>query len=303
MVLIITHKEDYTSDFVINKLNQRNLKYFRLNCEDLITSDYSINKELLFSINGISEFKSVWFRRTKLPNLDNVDSITQQYLLNEFDALLKNIFCIITAKWVSDPYSIYKAENKLLQLKEAKRLGFNIPNTILTNSKQELKKFYQENDGNIIIKPLSQSKILNQNEFEFLFTNSLKKEHIEDIENFDLTPCLYQENINKEIELRVTIVANQIFIAGVDSQNREETKIDWRKAELKFFKTHLPKEIIDKCFSIVRALNLNFGAIDLIKDKNGKYIFLEINPNGQWAWIENETGLEISEALISELYE
>lgn len=301
MILIITHKEDYTSDFIVNKLNQRNIKYKRLNCEDIIDNIFTVDKNLNFTFDGETNFSSVWFRRTKLPNIENQDINKKNYLLNEYEALLKNLFLTINAKWVSDPYSIYQAENKLHQLKIASDLGFKIPNTLVTNSKENLKKFYIENSKNVIIKPLSQSKINNDNETEFIFTNVLKEEHINQIDKYDLTPCIYQERIEKLIELRVTVIGQNVFSAGVNSQTLETTKTDWRKEKLEFFIEDIPTEIKEKCILLVKNLNLKFGAIDLIKDKNGNYIFLEINPNGQWAWIENETGLKISDSIINEL--
>lgn len=301
MILIITHKEDYTSDFIINKLNQRKIEYKRLNCEDIIHNIFSVDKNLNFKIYGETNFSSVWFRRTKLPELESQNLNQKIYLLNEYEALLKNLFCTIQANWISDPFSIYHAENKLYQLKIAKEIGFKIPNTLVTNSKDDLKAFYIKNAKNVIIKPLSQSKINNNNETEFIFTNVLEEEHVQRMEEYDLTPCIFQEKIDKNIELRVTVVGEKVFSAGVDSQISEYTKIDWRKEKLVFFKESIPEEVKEKCVLLVRKLNLKFGAIDLIKDNNGNYVFLEINPNGQWAWIENETGLEISDAIINEL--
>ncbi|MNE53265.1 Ribosomal protein S6--L-glutamate ligase [compost metagenome] len=116
-----------------------------------------------------------------------------------------------------------------------------------------------------------------------------------------MTPCIYQELIEKEFEVRVTVVGEKVFSASIDSQSDNDTKIDWRKKKLVFTKVELPFEIEYLCIEIVKKLNLLFGAIDLIKDKNGNYIFLEINPNGQWAWIETQTGIEISDAIINEL--
>ena len=71
--------------------------------------------------------------------------------------------------------------------------------------------------------------------------------------------------------------------------------------KLKFQQTEIPKSIELKCIELVKRLELKFGAIDLIKDKNDNFVFLEINPNGQWAWIEMDTGLQISDAIIAEL--
>lgn len=301
MILIITHKEDYTCDFLINKLNQKNIKYKRFNCEDIMKHEFIIDSQINCSILGQESFSSIWFRRTKLPEIENLEPKEQIYLLNEYDSFLKNLFSILDANWVSDPFSVYKAENKLLQLKIAKEIGFIVPDTLLTNSKEKLRVFYLEHDKDIVIKPLSQSRIFDENTTSFLFTNSLKEEHIENIENFDLTPCIYQARIEKDIELRITVVGENVFSAGVNSQSDEETLLDWRKKHLQFFITEIPEEIKSKCVQIVKKLNLQFGAIDIIKDKNGNYIFLEINPNGQWAWIETETGLPISDAIIKTL--
>ena len=79
------------------------------------------------------------------------------------------------------------------------------------------------------------------------------------------------------------------------------SKTDWRKGNLKFYKSSLPEDISMKCVQLVKELNLSFGAIDIIKNIKGEYFFLEINPNGQWVWIENETKLKISHELIKQL--
>lgn len=301
MILIITHKEDYTADFLIDKLNNKRIKYKRLNCEDIDKTNYSIDNNFKFTFDKEYSFKSVWFRRTKLPLIENVNFSERIYLQNEYETLLKNLFSVIDAKWFSEPHSIYRAENKLLQLKLAHEIGFNIPKTLVTNCKIELKKFYEKNNHDIIIKPLGISRIIQDDSMTFLFTNSLKREHIDSIEDFDLTPCLFQNRIEKEFELRITVVGENVFSAGVDSQSNIETQLDWRKSQLHFFKYKIPNDIRDKCIEIVKKLNLRFGAIDIIKDMNGNYIFLEINPNGQWAWIENQTQLPISDSIIKEL--
>lgn len=301
-VLIITHKEDYTSDFLINKLNDRNLKYKRFNCEDLNIKHYSINTSFRLNFDGEENYSSVWFRRTKLPIMENLKPEIQLYLAEEYYTFLKNIFSVLDCKWLSNPFEVYKAENKLLQLKEALELGFNIPDTIITNSRELLLKFYKKNNKRVIIKPLSQSKIVENNSTSFLFSNILKEEHILNLAEYDLTPCIYQELIEKNIELRITVVGDKVFAAATNSQEKINTKIDWRREDSIFYEFKISNEIEQLCIKLVKNLNLKFGAIDMIIDKKGNYIFLEINPNGQWAWIETQTNLPISEAIINELY-
>ncbi len=303
MLLIITHKTDFTADFVINKLNTRKIKYKRLNCEDILKYDCSVrvSNSLKYSILNESTFNSVWFRRTQLPNVNNLPIHERAYILNETDSLIKNLFTLLETNWISEPFSVYKAENKLMQLKIAREIGFEIPETLITNSKAEVVDFFLKNNKQIIIKPLSQTKIENADSPKFIFTNRVTENQINNLEKFDLTPCIFQKEIQKDYEIRVTVVGDKVFSAAVDSQSETETKIDWRKKKLIFKKIELPKSIEALCIAIVKRLNLSFGAIDLIKQKNGNYVFLEINPNGQWAWIETQTGLNISDAIIKKL--
>lgn len=303
MILIITHKTDFTADFVVNKINQREIAYRRLNCEDLLVSEFSIKfaDGFRYSILGESNYKSVWFRRTKLPEIKGLSKEETVYILSELDGFFKNLFSILPAEWLSSPAAVYEAENKLLQLKTAQRLGFIIPETLVTNSKEELEEFYKANHRDIIIKPISQTRISYQENSAFIFTNPVSENLMEQIEQFDLTPCIFQKNIPKEYEIRATVVGEKVFAAAVYSQSDEETKVDWRRKRLKFVETQIPLEIQNLCVRLLKELNLGFGAIDLIKTPSGEYVFLEINPNGQWAWIESQTGQKISDAIIEYL--
>lgn len=303
MILIITHKTDYTADFVVNKLNQRKIAYRRLNCEDLLLSKFSFkfDRDFRYSFLGEDNYKSVWFRRTKLPELKDLPREETVYVLGEIEGFFKNLFSILPANWLSSPTAVYEAENKLFQLKTAQRLGFKIPDTLVTNSKRELKEFYQANSRDIIVKPISQTRVTYNENSAFIFTNQVSQNLMEQIEDFDLTPCIFQKNIPKDYEIRATVVGERVFAAAVHSQADNETKVDWRRKRLEFVENRLPTKIQNLCIRLLKELNLGFGAIDLIKTPGGEYVFLEINPNGQWAWIENQTGQKISDAIIEYL--
>ena len=304
MIFIITHKEDFTADYIVDKLNAASIEYHRFNCEDIQSNGYEfqIGEKTTTLISKISKIDSVWFRRTKLPNL-NIDTLSEaerHHLLSEYDALLSNIYHLIDARrWMSIPNNVYLAENKLLQLKMATQLGFETPETLVTSDKNSLKSFAIKHDHDLIIKPLDQGRINDANGIKNIFTNQLKKEHLDNIDEFTLTPSIFQPRIRKEFELRITVIGDKVFVAKVDSQIKEETKVDWRKQKLKFIKYDLPPDISYKCVELVKNLGLSFGAIDMIKSKNGEFVFLEINPNGQWAWIEFDTGLAISDEIIN----
>jgi glutathione synthase/RimK-type ligase-like ATP-grasp enzyme len=302
MLLIITHKQDYTVDFVVNQLNAAAVPYFRLNCEDLYAAPYQIqfSAEGVPGLGSLAQISAVWFRRVKAPELPvGTTPYVADYVAGELLALLQNLYLLLDCKWISHPTYIYQAENKLYQLKVAGKLGFTLPETLVTNERPVLADFYRTHNGEVIVKPLYNSRPTQPGgQQQVIFTNRLAPAHVEQL---DLTPAIYQRNIVKAYEVRVTVVGTAVFAAAVDSQVNEATRQDWRRARLSFRAYELPPVVARHCVALVEALHLRFGAIDLIKGLDGHYYFLEINPNGQWAWLETDCGLPISQALITEL--
>ncbi len=180
----------------------------------------------------------------------------------------------------------------------ASEIGFSIPETLVTNDKDRLIAFSDCCGNDIIIKPLKSGRIKDETGHRLIYTNKLQAIHLADIAEYDLTPCIFQKRIEKEYELRITVVGDKVFAAKVDSQTDPETLTDWRKKKLKFSACEIPKELASQCRALVSKLNLSFGAIDMVKSVDGGYYFLEINPNGQWAWIEIDTDMDISGSII-----
>jgi len=307
MLLIITNKDDYTADYLINKLNEQNRKYYRLNTEDifgLCKVSFKITEHALKTVFPFSdEIEAVWFRRVKFPVLNDLISTKEkEYMYNEIDAFFKNLWETIDAKWLSIPHFTYRAESKLLQLKKAGQLDFNLPKSLISSDAEEISNFYYELNKNVIIKPLYNNRYRGDDLDWLIYTNKLTDEKLESLSKAAPLHSIYQEFILKKLELRVTVVGNEVFAASVDSQNHCATKTDWRRKKLKFKSFELPEMIKTKCIKLVKDLNISFGAIDIILTPEDEYIFLEINPNGQWAWIEFDTEQNISQSIIEYLY-
>jgi glutathione synthase/RimK-type ligase-like ATP-grasp enzyme len=312
-VLIISNKSDVTSDFIVKKLKERSINFYRLNTEDLtisssVTIDYFPKSLTLFDLIcnkkiNLNKFSSVYFRRPEIPSFDslNIDNAERQFLKNEFAYALEGIYKFLRkAYWVSPIYAIREAENKIYQLELAKSLGFKIPKSIITSSYSDFLKFYNKNGKTCIIKPIKSGLINDGNNSRVVFTSILNGNSISK-KQFEISPNFFQEHIHKKGDIRVTIVGNKAFAALIHSQGNQHTQVDWRRGEnvLKHTKVELPSSILNRCFKLMSKLNLRFGAIDLILDENDNYVFLEINPNGQWAWIEKQTGYEISNEIVN----
>ena len=103
------------------------------------------------------------------------------------------------------------------------------------------------------------------------------------------------------VELRVTVVVTRLFVAEIAAPHGQ---IDWRRTETSatpIRRFQLPKSVSDLCIALVSKFGLLFGALDLILDTQGRYTFLELNPNGEWGWLSQIFGNEIAVALANEL--
>jgi glutathione synthase/RimK-type ligase-like ATP-grasp enzyme len=124
---------------------------------------------------------------------------------------------------------------------------------------------------------------------------------MENIETLTQCPCQFQEYVPKEFEFRVIVVGCRVFAIEIHSQQSEKTKHDWRHYDFDkvAHRVHeLPDGVRNQCLALVKALNIRFGAIDMIVTPNHEYVFLEINPTGQYQWLEALTGLPITESIV-----
>lgn len=314
-VLLITNKTDLTTDFIVLKLRNLEIEFYRFNTEDigntiLVTLDFQQERYLIFDTlqnkeYKLLEFSAVYYRRPEIGVYDEGLSAAESlFIKSETTYLLEGLYSILQKKrWLNNVYAIRQAENKLYQIQLAKQLGFNVPNSIVSNNVDHLRTFFDVNDQDCIIKPIKSGLVhYDSDEEGVVFTSKIDEvQMVED--KIKKCPAYLQRLVQKQGDVRVTVVEGQIFAALIHSQDHEQTKVDWRKGEMHLTHTSisLPGHIEDKCLSLLKALHLNFGAIDLILDSKNDFIFLEINPNGQWAWIERQLKSPISETIVNYL--
>ena len=313
-VLLITNTSDFTCDYVVQSLNKLGADYYRLNTDEIgsdvfLTFDFAHDIFMLFDRpKGLTidllTFKSVYFRRPELSKFSGevITPDERQFMQLEIRQTLEGLYKILrNAYWISDVDAIRKAENKIYQQLLAKDIGFRIPLGVVTNNSEDFKRFVERNSGHIIIKPIYSGQIGWPEMQKVVFTSELLSEP--QTEQIELCPSYLQERLEKQYDVRVTVVGDEIFAARIDSQSNQETMIDWRVGEiiLPHEAITLSRSLQNQCRELLRRLNLHFGAIDFVETPEGEYIFLEINPNGQWAWIETQTGLPISDTIAKQL--
>ena len=314
-IMIVTSKTDVTSDVVLGELEKRGKTVFRFNTEDfcgdgmasVTFEDGLFGGEIRSKCHSIKvgDIESIYFRRPLPPNscLDDLTESEGAFIQEERKTFLNWLWKALRDHfWVSWPPSIKNAEAKGDQLRIAPMLGFDIPKTIISNNPSDIRDFYERCGGKVVVKPVHGGLIPVFNDIHTVFCGPLRDNEIKSEASLIACPCIYQEQIQKRIELRVTVVGGEVFSAEIHSQQSERTRHDWRRYDLQntpHMIHDLPGVIAEKCLAMTRQYHLKFAAFDLILTPDGRYVFLEVNPNGQWGWIEDLTGLPITKAIVN----
>ena len=321
MILIITNKEDTHPVPVIEKLREWGVSFLRLNTESLLT-DYEFAwwarggacdfrlRNLAAGVECLgSQISAVWERRPMPPKDLPVAGHPKVEAYNRAEALE---FLVFLRHYIAHIPSIGSilldrhAASKMLQMHLAQEVGFLVPDTLFANRRQPVMDFAAEHPL-LALKSISTEGVWMEDEGadEYTFyTRQVAAESLSDVpeEAFTQTVNFVQAYVEKAYELRITVVGEEVFACRIDAQQLadNEGKVDWRQGYdhgMQQTAYTLPTEVADRCRLFLQRMWLNFGCFDFVVTPSGEYVFLECNPNGQWLWVEIETGLPISEAV------
>lgn len=319
MVLCVTHSNDfYTVDIVINRLKELGIEVLRFNSDDF---SYKIKFEY-DNFSGNQRFKlladdfeitsdkiqAVWYR--KLWNVAIPENLDEEYtrIYNQEYLTMRNLFfdSLKNIPWMNEMSIDHKiSDNKFEQLDIAYKSGLKVPKSLFTNNSESVKNFfYSECDQQMIAKlhgALSRSMSGNT---PFFPTTTIEEEDLEGLDSLIYCPMIFQEKIEKQYELRIIYVDGDFFTGKINAGNSIKGSTDWRAANdirPSWENYDLPLDVCESIKIMMKAMNLFFGAIDMICDKNGQYIFLEVNPQGEWGMLQKDLGLKIGEAIAEKI--
>jgi glutathione synthase/RimK-type ligase-like ATP-grasp enzyme len=304
-VLIITNDHDEHADAVIVELNKRNVPVFRFHPEDfphacsasIEIQDGRIQGELRNADHRVAfdDICAAWFRRSR--NLyDGRVSWTSEkldhYVKGQTTATMAAVYAGLQTLWVSHPFKLRRAEVKALQLAEASRAGLKIPRTLISNDVAHATTFVDAlGDAECAIKPLMAIGVTDEQGYRLPLTTTLPVGH--SLESVALAPTIFQPYVDKAFELRCVVIGEKIFCAKMDSQANENSRIDWRGGDPEHEIFTLPEHVEASLRRLMDSFGLNFASLDMIVTPQGEFVFLELNPNGQWLWLELELGLPL----------
>jgi glutathione synthase/RimK-type ligase-like ATP-grasp enzyme len=311
VILILSNKWDLTVDFVVAELRRRGREFLRLNTEDLAVGRATISvpdlriqatkRDVLHDLG--SGTRVVWNRRPGHP-YDGVpreklpSAATRRFVNDQWFTWLEALQLLPGVTWINDPRANDAMENKVRQLLKARDAGFRIPDTLVTNDAEAARQLLELHGGHLVAKALYSPLIEEDDEDSFVFTNELLSIDESANREIQLCPLIFQECLSPKVDYRVTIVGEKILPVMVQQSGRVANELDWRaeKEELSFLECSLPPDIESACRDYVRECGLLFGAIDLV-EYDGQFYFLEINPNGEWGWLQKPGGVPVAEVL------
>jgi hypothetical protein len=253
----------------------------------------------------LMQLQAVWSRRPRppVPHESLEDAATREFVQLDCRTFVQDLWDALPCRWLpGHPQAIQRAQLKASQLRLAAELGFELPPTLVTNSREEFLDFYNQHNGNIVSKLVGPAFdwTLAEAARVIRYTEVVSKRDVGYADSIQYCPMILQAYVPKRLELRITVVGRQVFAAEIHSQQTHHTRHDWRRYDLSntpHFPHDLPLEVERRCLRLVERLELCYGAIDMVLTPDGRYVFIEINPTGQYLWIEDEAGLPISAAI------
>jgi ATP-grasp ribosomal peptide maturase len=307
-VLVLSEDLDPTVDALVDELTDRRVPVFRADTAwfpQHLTLDAELGEHGwsgALSTTGraatLGTVRSVWYRNPTAFQLpDGLSGPEQQHARYEAKFGLGGVLWSLPALWVNHPArqaDLYKPT----QLVVAQACGLATPRTLITNREDAVRRFVRDVGGRVVTKPLGFASIVEDGGRRPLWTRLLTDDDLSDLRGVDATAHLFQQFVDKDHEVRLTVVGQRMFAAAIHSGS-DAARVDFRSDydALTITVTCPPASVVAGVEAFMRHFCLTFGAFDFVVDPAGRWWFLECNPAGQYGFVESATGLPITTAL------
>lgn len=243
----------------------------------------------------VSDATVVWWRRPQpftIPE-DISDRTHLNFAFSECYEAVNGLWLTLSATWVNNPGRDEEAARKPYQLQLASELGFTIPRTRITSDPAAAREFVEALQPTQTI-----YKAFTGTEQAWRETRVLRGDEIDLLDDVRFAPVIFQEYIAAKLDLRITVIGSEIYASAIHSAEVEyqaDYRMELSNARVEPFT--LPKEVEGLVRTYMERLGLVYGAIDMRVTPEGRYVFLEINPAGQWLFMEERTGVPMTEAF------
>jgi glutathione synthase/RimK-type ligase-like ATP-grasp enzyme len=268
-----------------NQLNGRESINYAIGAESAASLLRTADGQLV----DAASVEAIWWRRYRTPQQVGPADLTDAHRsLIDNDctgALVGSLQNTFTGKWISAPRATEHASNKLNQLAAAHGCGLRIPDTVVTQSPAVVRDFHRRHNGRVIVKPVAGTP------GPLLFTQFVGEEHMQAEDAIRACPAIYQEYIPGTHHIRLNCFGGQSYACRIDSDD-----LDWRpNLDVPVSLWPVPDALHRRMRNVLDVLGLDMGIIDLKQTPAGEFVWLEVNPQGQFLFLEGLTGEPLTE--------
>jgi ATP-grasp ribosomal peptide maturase len=305
-VVVVTEVDDVTADMVITELNKRGVPVMRFDPSDigdrlLLSARFGAGPETApagclrtpsrnTTLEGV---RSLYWRRPTWPHFEHLDDPEARFSAAQVrHGLGGALYALANCRYVNHPLSNYAAEHKPMQLAVAERLGLTVPPTLISNDLAAVRAFVTQH-GPAVYKTLRWTPYRRSDGVGLTtWTEPVTADEVD--ESVAVVPHLFQARVDKIADVRVVVVGPRVFAIRIDSE-----LLDWRADynALTYRPMALPSGVEMALTAHLEHFGLASGSFDLCITRDGDLHWLELNPNGQWGWLQDETGLPIAAAF------
>lgn len=299
MIIILGTENEAHAKHVKNALNSKSEDCFILDTrkypnEMLIDWEATGTNKGYISIDNkkiaFSDIQGVYWR-----NFSDVkyevfeDGENTEFLSNMLErerrSALHSLFYSLDINWVNSMNAFELHKKKAYLTNQFKKAGIRVPKTLITNDKEAMIRFYEENNKKVIYKPVLGGA------FTQLVDNETLSE--KNLSTLKVAPVQFQEFVDG-IDIRVYAFKNALYSVRIESST-----LDFREdGKSKLIPIELPQSVKDDCYKMMEIADLKYSGIDIRLNKDGEYVFIEANPAPMFIHAENVTGFPITEELI-----
>ncbi|MEF9987353.1 MAG: grasp-with-spasm system ATP-grasp peptide maturase [Bacteroidales bacterium] len=315
MILIFSYVGDISTDLVVEWLNFYQYPVYRINSSLFFESKVSIdinNQNLLIDgqIIQLNKINAIWFRKFGLKKdfkyfkIKNINFKYAFQLHEEHRIVFDTLLYILKDKhWLTNPDKSQLNKGKVLL--DALKCGLMVPRSIFTNNRNDALGFLSHSEG--IYKSAYDSVFIDKNNSTYtMYTKCVNHKTLTSRTLPDIfSTSLIQSKISKQYEIRIFFLRGTFYSMAIMSQNDTQTRDDFRNYNWerpnRTIPYKLPPKIENKLKRLLLITGLNCASIDMIYDSNGEYIFLEINPVGQFGMIDFPCNYNLNKKIAQEL--
>lgn len=273
-----------------------------------ITASFSGGRRQLLLDTGtatydLAQVTAVWRSRPSGPDADERvgDPSHRAHARLQSEVMLDGVWSLLDARWLPGKRADeLRAHNKIFHLARAIDLGFSVPDTTYTNDPGRLVPAYESAGGRLVAKQIAAERFQVDGAPHRTYTTVVERRHLTSRHRIRHEPVILQPYVDKAVELRVIVVGEQVLAAEIDVSGSTAARDDWRHYDndrVRYGPHELPADVARRCARLVADVGLTYAALDLIVTPGGEYVFLELNSNGAWGFVELWAGLPVSDAI------